>query len=157
MWNTPFSFNPTAGFGMASSLAPGAAAAAAPAAAGAAAAPAAAGAAGGAGGALGMLGGPVGMAASAGIGLVGGLLEGNAAAHAMKGAVNAQRIQAQTMLAARQYENEQDLARALKAETLKRDMRLAGVNRPEYFSSFMQSGMPAAAAAKMSFSPIMRF
>ena len=147
-WNTPFSFNPTAGFGMASSLAPGAAAAAAP---------AAAGAAGAAGGALSILGGPVGMAASAGLNLVGGLLEGNAAAHAMKGAVNAQRIQAQTMLAARQYENEQDLARALKAETLKRDMRLAGVNRPEYFSSFMQSGMPAAAAAKMSFSPIMRF
>ena len=147
-WNTPFSFNPTAGFGMASSLAPGAAAAAAP---------AAAGAAGAAGGALSILGGPVGMAASAGLNLVGGLLEGNAAAHAMKGAVNAQRIQTQTMLAARQYENEQDLARQLKAETLKRDMRLAGVNRPEYFSSFMQSGMPAAAAAKMSFSPIMRF
>ena len=125
-WNTPFSFNPTAGFGMASSLAPGAAAAAAP---------AAAGAAGAAGGALRILGGPVGMAASAGLNLVGGLLEGNAAAHAMKGAVNAQRIQTQTMLAARQYENEQDLARALKAETLKRDMRLAGVNRPEYFSS----------------------
>ena len=148
-WNTPFSFNPAAGFGMASSLAPGAAAAAAPA--------AAAGAAGGAGGALGMLGGPVGMAASAGIGLVGGLLEANAAGHAMKGAMNAQRIQAQNMLAARQYENEQDLARQLRAETLKKDMRLAGVNRPEYFSSFMQSGMPAAAAAKMSFSPIMRF
>ena len=147
-WNTPFSFNPTAGFGMASSLAPGAAAAAAP---------AAAGAAGAAGGALSILGGPVGMAASAGLNLVGGLLEGNAAAHAMKGAVNAQRVQTQTMLAARQYENEQDLARQLKAETLKRDMRLAGVNRPEYFSSFMQSRMPAAAAAKMSFSPIMRF
>jgi hypothetical protein len=148
-WNQAFSFNPTAGFGMASSLAPGAAAAAAPA--------AAAGAAGGAGGALGVLGGPVGGLISGGIGLVGGLLEGNAAAHAMKGAVNAQRVQAQTMLAARQYENEQDLARQLKAKTLERDMRLAGVNRPEYFSSFMQSGMPAAAAAKMSFSPIMRF
>jgi hypothetical protein len=145
-WNTPFSFNPTAGFGMASSLAPGAAAAAAP---------AAAGAAGGAGGALSMLGGPVGMAASAGIGLVGGLLEANAAGHAMKGAMNAQRIQTQNMLAARQYENEQDLARQLRAETLKRDMRLAGVNRPEYFSLFNKT-MPAAAAAKMSFSPIMR-
>ena len=145
-WNTPFSFNPAAGFGMASSLAPGAAAAAAP---------AAAGAAGGAGGALGMLGGPVGMAASAGIGLVGGLLEANAAGHAMKGAMNAQRIQAQNMLAAREYENEQDLARQLRAETLKRDMRLAGVNRPEYFSLFNQT-MPSAAAAKMSFSPIMR-
>ena len=126
---------------MASSLAPGAAA----------------GAAGGAGGALGMLGGPVGMAASAGIGLVGGLFEANAAGHAMKAAQNAQRTQAQNTLAARQYENEQDLARQLRAETLKKDMRLAGVNRPEYFSSFMQSGMPAAAAAKMSFSPIMRF
>ena len=147
-WNQAFSFNPTASFGMASSLAPGAAAAAAP---------AAAGAAGGAGGALSMLGGPVGMAASAGIGLVGGLLEGNAAGHAMKGAMNAQRIQAQNMLAAREYENEQNLARQLRAETLKKDMRLAGVNRPEYFSSFMRSGMPAAAAAKMSFSPIMRF
>jgi hypothetical protein len=147
-WNTPFSFNPTAGFGMASSLAPGAAAAAAP---------AAAGAAGGAGGALSMLGGPVGMAAATGIGFVGDLLAGNAAGHAMKGAMNAQRIQAQNMLAARQYENEQDLARELRAETLKKDMRLAGVNRPEYFSSFMKSGMPAAAAAKMSFSPIMRF
>jgi hypothetical protein len=146
MWNTPFSFNPTAGFDMASSLAPGAAAAAAP---------AAAGAAGGAGGALSMLGGPVGMAASAGIGLVGGLLEANAAGHAMKGAMNAQRIQTQNMLAARQYENEQDLARQLRAETLKRDMRLAGVNRPEYFSLFNKT-MPAAAAAKMSFSPIMR-
>jgi len=140
-WNTPFSFDPAAGFGMASSLAPGAAA----------------GAAGGAGGALGVLGGPVGGLISGGIGLAGGLLEANAAGHAMKGAMNAQRIQAQNMLAARQYENEQDLARQLKAETLKKDIRLAGVNRPEYFSSFMQSGMPAAAAAKMSFSPIMRF
>ena len=139
---------------MASSLAPGAAAAAAAPGA-AAAAPAAAGAAGGAGGALSMFGGPVGMAASAGIGLVGGLLEANAAGHAMKGAMNAQRIQAQTMLAAREYENEQDLARQLRAETLKRDMRLAGVNRPEYFSLFNQT-MPSAAAAKMSFSPIMR-
>jgi hypothetical protein len=97
------------------------------------------------------------MAASAGIGLVGGLLEANSAGHAMKGALNAQRIQAQHMLAARQYENEQDLARQLRAETLKKDMRLAGVNRPEYFSHFRQAGMPAAAAAKMSFSPIMRF
>ena len=148
MWNTPFSFNPGAGFGMASSLAPGAAAAAAP---------AAAGAAGGAGAALGMLGGPVGMAASAGIGLVGGLLESSAAGHAMKSAANAQRMQAQNMLAARQYESEQDLARQLRAKTLERDMRIAGVDRPEYFSSFMQSGMPAAAAAKMSYSPIMRY
>jgi hypothetical protein len=147
-WNQAFSFNPGAGFGMASSLAPGAAAAAAP---------AAAGAAGGAGAALGMLGGPVGMAASAGIGLVGGLLESSAASQAMKSAANAQRMQAQNMLAARQYESEQDLARQLRAKTLERDMRIAGVDRPEYFSSFMQSRMPAAAAAKMSYSPIMRY
>ena len=140
---------------MASSLAPGAAAAAAAPGA-AAAAPAAAGAAGGAGGALSMFGGPVGMAASAGIGLVGGLLESSAADHAMKSAANAQRMQAQHMLAARQYESEQDLARQLKAKTLERDMRIAGVDRPEYFSLFDRT-MPAAAAAKMSYSPIMRY
>lgn len=149
-WNSAFNFSPSfapaGGFSAASNFAP-AAGAAAP----------AAGAAGGAGGALGLLGGPVGAAASAGIGLVGGLLEANAAGKAMKGAMNAQRIQAQNILAAREYEKEQDLARQLRAEMLKRDMRIAGFNRPEYFNSFMASGMPATSAAKMSFSPIMRF
>jgi hypothetical protein len=156
-WNSAFSFSPSfapaGGFSAASNFAP-AAGAAAPA---AGAAGGAAGAAGGAGGALGLLGGPVGAAASAGIGLVGGLLEANAAGKAMKGAMNAQRIQAQNILAAREYEKEQDLARQLRAEMLKRDMRIAGFNRPEYFNSFMASGMPATSAAKMSFSPIMRF
>ena len=65
-------------------------------------------------------------------------------------------MQAQHMLAARQYESEQDLARQLKAKTLERDMRIAGVDRPEYFSLFDRT-MPAAAAAKMSYSPIMRY
>jgi len=148
-WNSAFNFSPSfapaGGFSAASNFA-SAAGAAAP----------AAGAAGGAGGALGLLGGPVGAAASAGIGLVGGLLEANSAGKAMKGALNAQRIQAQNILAAREYEKEQDLARQLRAEMLKRDMRIAGFNRPEYFNSFMASGMPAISAAKMSFSPIMK-
>jgi len=154
-WNSAFNFSPSfapaGGFSAASNFAP-AAGAAAP----AAGAAGAAGGAGGAGGALGLLGGPVGAAASAGIGLVGGLLEANAAGKAMKGAMNAQRIQAQNILAAREYEKEQDLARQLRAEMLKRDMRIAGFNRPEYFNSFMASGMPAISAAKMSFSPIMK-
>lgn len=149
-WNSAFNFSPSfapaGGFSAASNFAP-AAGAAAP----------AAGAAGGAGGALGLLGGPVGAAASAGIGLVGGLLEANAAGKAMKGAMNAQRIQAQNILAAREYEKEQDLARQLRAEMLKRDMRIAGFNRPDYFNSLRASGMPATSAAKMSFSPIMKF
>ena len=147
-WNSAFNFSPSfapaGGFSAASNFA-SAAGAAAP----------AAGAAGGAGGALGLLGGPVGAAASAGIGLVGGLLESAAADDAMKGALNAQRIQMQNILATREYEKEQDLARQLRAEMLKRDMRIAGFNRPEYFNSFMER-MPAISAAKMSFSPIMR-
>ena len=156
-WNTPLSFNPSAGFNLGSSLAPAATPIASAAGAGATgAATGAAGAAGGASGLLGALGGPWGMIGAAGLNLVGGVLEGISAGHAQKGALNASRIQQANMLAARDYEAEQALNRQLRAKMLERDMRIAGVNRPEYFNAFMQGGMSPTAAARMSYSPIMR-
>jgi hypothetical protein len=151
-WNTPFSAPPQ-GFNFLGSGGAGLASGFGGAASGAAGA---AGAAGGASGMLSALGGPWGMAAGAGLNLVGGVLEGIQAGHAQKGAMNAQRVQQANMLAAREYEAEQALNRQLRAKMMERDMRIAGINRPEYFNAFMQGGMSPTAAARWSYSPIMR-
>ena len=89
MYSNPFSgfnpatFNPASAFG-------GLGAAAGAAAPAAAAAPALAGAAGGAGGFLGALGGPVGMAATAGLGFLSSGFGNIAAKNQMEGQLKAQ-------------------------------------------------------------------
>lgn len=153
IWNTPFNFSGAtgAGFGIPANTFTGAAGAAS-----SAAGTTAASGAGAAGGLAG-LGGALGPAlfGSALIGVGGEMLAANAAGQAQKGAYNAERAKNAATIAAMDYLEDSNLMRQMRAKEMERDMRIAGLNRPEYFAAFMQGGMTPAQAARMSYSPIM--
>ena len=144
----PAVFNPASALG-------GLGAAAGAAAPAAAAAPALAGAAGGAGGFLGALGGPVGMAATAGLGFLSSGFGNIAAKNQMEGQLRAQVAQDKrddisnyAFTRAFQRANIGDQMQGLQDMRTGRKM---GLGRPEAFQAFLSAGMPAAAARRESF------
>lgn len=153
-WNTPFNFSGAtgAGFGIPANTFTGTAGAAS-----SAAGTTAASGAGAASGGLAGLGGALGpaMIGSAALNFAGGLFASNAAAQSQKAAYNAERVKNALTLGAMEYLEDSNLLRQARAKELDRDMRIAGINRPEYFAAFMQGGMTPSQATRMSYSPIM--
>ena len=121
----------------------------------AAAPAAAAGAAGGVGGALGMLGGPVGMAATAGLGFLSSGFGNIAAKNQMEAQLRAQ-VEQDKRDDVSSYAFQRAFQRANIGDQMQglqdtRTARKMGLGRPEAFQAFLSAGMPAAAARRESF------
>jgi hypothetical protein len=144
-WNTPFSFGPAAGFNMASSLAPGAAAAGGTAAA-----------AGGASGLLGVMGGPLGIAATVGSSILGGIGANQAAEASMKAAQNEATRGFINTLAGTRYLQRAGIGDQMKARSDLQRARQAGLYGPEDFQNLLAARMSPEAAKRELYSPIYR-
>ena len=121
----------------------------------AAAPAAAAGAAGGVGGALGMLGGPVGMAATAGLGFLSSGFGNIAAKNQMEAQLRAQ-VEQDKRDDVSSYAFQRAFQRANIGDQMQglqdtRTARKMGLGRPEAFQAFLSAGMPTAAARRESF------
>jgi hypothetical protein len=151
-WNTPFSFGPSTGFNMASSLAPGATGLAS----GAAAAGTGAAAAGGASGLLGVMGGPVGLAATGISSILGGIGASNAAEASMQAAKEQAKLGYVANIAGNRFMTRAGIGDQMRALSDRQRARQSGLYGPEDFQALLAQRMSPAAAKRELYSPIYR-